>query len=502
MWRHNSFSEIHDSDQSISDDDDEEEQGRKWSENCVSLAGTSDCKKKSLGVASQLELLKGLCQRDSGFLSEDEVEAPDFYKRNLGCENNVECDSIIIKAGGSTCDPNERTSSVKKGRNIFSKSIKEGNNVSEMLDLYTKGNEKQYEPCTSSEVDKEARRMDQLSERARWSTCHPFNSKNKNLGGRCKIKKKSSSLQLQKQADLRSVWKDKDLNSSSDDEILDKAEPSGYQPIDKICPVLLGGSDAGTSSLALPLEAAIEHDNHRRSMAELLDNLQGNTSNPIFKPKKGSRRKGRGKCTVIRSMTLLGKDLVSDEDPCEVMHSGSSTDNEDNAQNLALAIVESGRKSMADKFQEAFDCASVVDKRPSFTTLKQSSTGLFGRLQHIMQHQKEQDGDFLKKVQNEVWPKDEARCIDVKILSRFFDAKLSVCSCSLIENEESSLQNPQPQQENFGKIWTIIFNSRVCGDVNLEVGNLIRIYPPWKEVQVLKGGEIIILTLYFSQIHT
>uniref|UniRef100_A0A803MPI3 Uncharacterized protein n=1 Tax=Chenopodium quinoa TaxID=63459 RepID=A0A803MPI3_CHEQI len=483
MWRHNSFSEIHDSDQSISDDDDEEEQGRKWSENYVSLAGTSDCKK-----------------RDSGFLSEDEVEAPDFYKRNLDCENNVECDSIIIKAGGSTCDPNERISSVKKGRNIFSKSIKEGNNVSEMLDLYTKGNEKQFEPCTSSEVDKEARRMGQLSERARWSTCHPFNSKNKNLGGRCKIKKKSSSLQPQKQVELRSVWKDKDLNSSSDDELHDKAEPSGYQPIDKISPVLLGGSDVGTSSLALPLEAAIEHDNHRRSMAELLDNLQGNTSNPILKPKKGSRRKGRGKRAVIRSMTLPGKDLVSDEDPCEVMHSGSSTDNEDNAQNLALAIVESGRKSMADKFQEAFDCASVVDKRPSFTALKQSSTGLFGRLLHMMQQQKEQDADFLKKVQTEVWPKDEARCIDVKILSRSFDAKLSVCSCSLIENEESSLQNPQ--QENFGKIWTVIFNSRVCGDVNLDIGNLIRIYPPWKEVQVLKGGEIIILTLYFSQFHT
>ena len=30
----------------------------------------------------------------------------------------------------------------------------------------------------------------------------------------------------------------------------------------------------------------------------------------------------------------------------------------------------------------------------------------------------------------------EARCLDVKILSRSYDAKLIVCRCSLLENEE------------------------------------------------------------------
>lgn len=62
------------------------------------------------------------------------------------------------------------------------KPIKGGNNVSEMLDRYTKGNEKQFEPCTSYAVDKEARRLDQQSETARRSTCHPFNSEDKNPG--------------------------------------------------------------------------------------------------------------------------------------------------------------------------------------------------------------------------------------------------------------------------------------------------------------------------------
>lgn len=495
MWRHKLSSEIDDSDQSISDDDDEE-QNSKCTENYVSLAGTSDRKKENMGVASQLELLKGFHQKNLGFSSEDEVEVPDFHRRNLDCKNNDGCDSISSKAVGSTCNPDEWIPGVKNESKMLFKPIMGGNNVSEMLDIYTKGIEKQFEPCTSSAVGKEVIRLNQLSESAKWSTCRPHYSEDKNSGGRCKAQRRSS-LQPHKQGAFWSECKDRYPNSSSDAESPDKAEASEYRPIVKTSLAVSGSCDGEILklSLELPTEAAIQHDHHRHSMAELLDNLQGK-----IRKSKGSRRKGLGQRAVTRSMPLSCKDIISDEDPCENLHSGSSTDNEDIPQNLELAIVESGRKTMADKFQEAFDCASVVDRRPSFTGLKQFSTGLFGRLQYMMQRQKEQDAEFLRKVQSEVWPKDEARCIDVKILSRSYDAKLSVCHCSLLENEESSLQNPQ--QENFGKIWTVIFNSRVCGYVDLEVGNLIRIYPPWKEVQVLQGGEIIILTLYFSQIHT
>ncbi|KAL2945475.1 DNA repair-scaffolding protein [Bienertia sinuspersici] len=451
MWRHQSFSD-----------------------NCVSLAETSDKKKKGLN-----------------FSSEDEVEVPNFHSRNLDCKSNVGCGSIISKADGSNCHPDEGTSERKK---MLFNSATGGNNVSEMLDLYTKGNKKQFEPCTSYEVDAEARRVDQLNENARW---YPFYSKDKNTGSRCKTKRSSSQKQPFNHEAFRSVWKDRDLNSSSDDELLDETEASQHPHMDRPSTVSLEGCDGETSksnlsSLALPMEAALQHDHHRHSMAELLDNRQGKIRVLELKSKKGVRRKGPK--AVVRNMSSSGKDTRNDEDPCEFLHGGSSTDNEDTVQISEHAIMDCKRKTMADKFQEAFGSASADDRRPLFTRPKQS------RLQFIMQQQKEKDAEFLKKVQNEVWPKDEARCIDVKILSRSFDAKLSVCRCSLLDNEESSLHNPQ--LENFGKIWTVIFNSKVCGDVDLEVGNLIRIYPPWKEVQVLRGGEIIILAIYFSQIHT
>lgn len=96
---------------------------------------------------------------------------------------------------------------------------------------------------------------------------------------------------------------------------------------------------------------------------------------------------------------------------------------------------------------------------------------------------------------------DEASCIDVKILSRFFEAKLTVCNCSLVENEESSQQGESYQilKECRRRLNTVIFSSRACGDVELEVANLIRIHPPWKEVQVTGSDKIIILATYFSQ---
>ncbi|KAK9726274.1 hypothetical protein RND81_05G203100 [Saponaria officinalis] len=252
------------------------------------------------------------------------------------------------------------------------------------------------------------------------------------------------------------------------------------------------------SRLALPVGAVMQHDDSKCSMVERLDHLQGKNNRPYRKCETGAKRKQKIRRHDMIKNLPSWNNLMSDEDTGELMDSGSSTDTEVISQNPKRVIIESGRKTMADKFQEAFGSAQVLDRISPLMAQKLSSTGLFGRLQQVMRLQKEQDTEFLKKQQIEVWPKDEARCIDVKILSRSFDAKLTVCHCSLLENEESSVQNPH--QENFHKTWTVIFNSRVCGDVDLEVGNLIHIHPPWKEVQVLRCGEIIILATYFSQV--
>ncbi|KAH7578390.1 hypothetical protein JRO89_XS01G0375800 [Xanthoceras sorbifolium] len=84
---------------------------------------------------------------------------------------------------------------------------------------------------------------------------------------------------------------------------------------------------------------------------------------------------------------------------------------------------------------------------------------------------------------------------------------MHVCSHSQKRETEGAcplLQDPQwPERfQTVVNIWerTVIFNARICCDVDLEVGNLIRIHKPWKEVQVSGNDESIILSTYFSQI--
>lgn len=373
---------------------------------------------------------------------------------------------------------------------MFVSSVVAGCTVSETLDLFAKGKQKQFNPCTWSAASEDAKTpVDNYSTE----------------GGRPRMRAKSSSYCQghKKRTFWSSIQNCEDRNSSSDDDMQDESEPIDYWPVDESVSEQLGCSDVklmSESNLTSLVESDIQHDRSRHSMVELLDELQGKRRDPHFKCKMGGKRKGKmGQHTVIRSVSSSGKDIISDEEPCEVMDSGSSTDNEDKTQNPELAVVEYKRRTMADKFQEAFG-SSVDDGRSSFGVLsKSSSNGVFGRLQQVLQRQKEREMEF-KNLQIDIWPKGEARCLDVKILSRSYDAKLIVCQCSLLENEESSLENPQ--RGNFGKMWRIIFSPRVCGDVDLEVANLVRVHPPWKEVQVLRGGEIIILATYYSQIYT
>ncbi|KDO58446.1 hypothetical protein CISIN_1g030704mg [Citrus sinensis] len=77
-----------------------------------------------------------------------------------------------------------------------------------------------------------------------------------------------------------------------------------------------------------------------------------------------------------------------------------------------------------------------------------------------------------------------------------------VGSGSSSDNEEPQWPQSNQKRGNGGRERKIIFNPRVCCDVDIEVGSSIRIHPPWKEVQVGGNDESIILSTYFSQIST
>ncbi|KAG6647816.1 hypothetical protein CIPAW_07G104500 [Carya illinoinensis] len=236
-------------------------------------------------------------------------------------------------------------------------------------------------------------------------------------------------------------------------------------------------------------------------MSDLLDGLQDRAVVQKGVSAKCSNTRGKEVQIVTkRNPSSLGDRTVDSEDSPESMDSGSSSEDEARDQKLEVNIPDMKRQTMTDRFQAALGATFLNEEGALVAVPKPSGIGLFGKLQQLMQSEKERDVIFLKKLQTGSGTNDEASCIVVKILARCLDAKMTVCQCSFVKNMETPMQSGSPRtMVNGGRKTTIIFHPRVSGDVDLEVGNLIRIHPPWREVQV-GNDESIVLSTYFSQV--
>ncbi|XP_047316624.1 uncharacterized protein LOC124920227 isoform X2 [Impatiens glandulifera] len=188
-----------------------------------------------------------------------------------------------------------------------------------------------------------------------------------------------------------------------------------------------------------------------------------------------------------------------EDNSSEALDSEQSSDEEINGHDLMICVKESNHKTAIDQIYEALDAAPVEDMEARLMFPKR--LGMFGKLQEVLQVEKERDLYFSNGLQAGAISDG---CIDVKILSRSLEAKLSVCSCSTslyknVEHIERS-EDSKPRKEADKRTLTIIFNSRVCNDVELEIGSSIRIHPPWREVQIPEKGEMVIMSTYFSRL--
>ncbi|XP_019188240.1 PREDICTED: uncharacterized protein LOC109182550 isoform X2 [Ipomoea nil] len=251
---------------------------------------------------------------------------------------------------------------------------------------------------------------------------------------------------------------------------------------------------------AVPSEIAVEHKSSERSMAELLDCFQEKRGLQFENSINHSNIKGRRvKHFPKRNISALGDRNVIDDDIPEALDSEPSMDAEEIPQVLKSVAPE---RTIADQFHEALGSASKNDRRPYISVSGQHCGGLFANLQRVMLSEKERDINFSNHLQMDTDSNGEKVCIDVRILSSSLEAKLTICHCTFKEDDESAdlLNHPNLKRTKGGSVLTVIFSSRVCNDVELDKGNLIRIYPPWKEVHAKENDEVIILSRYFSRI--
>ncbi|CAI9779111.1 unnamed protein product [Fraxinus pennsylvanica] len=275
----------------------------------------------------------------------------------------------------------------------------------------------------------------------------------------------------------------------------DKAKPKfsfGFQSSKEDLPLVVRRkNENGTSldNIPLPdqLDAASDRDMNQsideHSMAEFLDCFKERSGLLQGSSKMDIGKRGRNPQIIPnRNSSPSGDRSMDGDDLIEALGNRMSSDDEENPQSVKSNIPS---RTMVDQFQEAFGTVPVSDERPHLVLPRPLGCGLFGRLQQVIQSEKERDSEYLKNLCAEDSSKDQGDCIAVRILSRSLEAKLTVCSCTFIGDGESSYlgENLQTKMRSGGRTLTIIFNSRICSDVDLEAGNLIRIHYPWYELR-------------------
>ncbi|TYH57472.1 hypothetical protein ES332_D08G091700v1 [Gossypium tomentosum] len=471
MWRRNAFQENPDSDQSISDEDDFDDDFR---ENCASLGDRLEKEKEErFQLQSRPETLKEKCdnnrsyhQEHISFCLEEDVEVPDssdegncFPSEKL-CRR-VSCEELVSDGEENVMrSKTSITSGAKESDHSYG--IKDGNGENAW-----------------SMVTKEAEALINLD-------------------------KNVSSFSSASKAD-KSYKDNENEVSTKAGEMPERLKASDHGTLEHSIAEVLEDFNGEEENQLEIVPADVEAHGHgfiEHSMAELLDDLQDNTSLLRGNFKMHSRARGkRVQAALKRSICSLGDRTIESEDLNEPFSGGSSSNDEADYQNLKLATPEIKKPTISDKFQEALGATSLTVEGIFIPRPGAFSTGLFGKLQQVMQQEKETDTHFLMKLQNGASFKNEPSGITVNIVSRYLDAKLTVCYCSFVKTIEGILQPENPKiLENEGQKVTVIFNQTICANVDLEIGKLICIHPPWKEVDVTGDGEKTILSTYFSDI--
>ncbi|XP_054802074.1 uncharacterized protein LOC129305896 isoform X2 [Prosopis cineraria] len=490
MRRQNSICEIPDSDQSISEEEDSDDVGL---EIAVSLDPSAK-NQEELPLPVRLDFLRGSSRRSldgngsscsfekpTGVVHEDEVELPDFEEVELSrfsgeIAANSSDEEVISEDEGKTVLPRIIIGSRTKGRELY-----------------------KYGACSirSEQVGHVNEEYEAL--------LHAKGSVSSSKANRCSD----------------GIW-GKAVPKFSKQSLSHEHEPSGasISNCDETVPFKIHGLPQATETVspgisACSIESFLEDDDevgnisetqhteqecpahglNLHSMADLVDNLQDKAYSNL--PHYCQKRGKKVKHFPIRSRSLL-QDRSNGGDSPEPMDSGSSSGNEVSDQNTKIAFPEKKMQTMADRFQQALGASRVTDEGTCVAALKSFGAGIFGNLQRVMQREKERDADFLKRSQAGASQHGVLGGVDVKIISRYLDGKLIVCCCLFCKyTEEFLLPGNSERMMCEGHEGTVIFNPRVS-DVDLEVGNMIRIHPPWKQVPV--GNDNIMLCTYFSEI--
>ncbi|RAL45094.1 hypothetical protein DM860_015500 [Cuscuta australis] len=483
-----------DSDQSISEDEDID---YNWTRNCVSIGIASDDKQGNIGILSQLETLKDVhklgCtsmgttetqERQNKLCVDDDVELPVFNNENhvsvaSACNSDEEIGFFPVL--DCICNSDEEIISDDEKLNVGSLKCERESTLSRAS--------KHSEAFYFNDENFGCSLVCGISS----DPINPANGRQQRVKHRCLLhfdrERGAIHSVVGGESSKCSISSQFPLNEElcTDPHIIEKNILGDSLFNMQENKIELTGNDMARSDLATELKSS------ERSMAELLDCFQEKKRLQLGNPMKLNNINETGvKNFSRRIVSTLGEGIAIDDNI-------PSSDDEETPQVLKAFVP---KKTIADQFDEALGSATRNGGISLFSAPELHCSGLFVNLQRVILSEKESDQIFMNHMSKDTVLDGDKICIDVRILSSSLEAKMTICQCVLIKGEESfdRLHHPSLKKTNGGSTMTVIFNSRICTDVEFDKGDLIRIYSPWKEVHTKENDEVVLLSRYFSRI--
>lgn len=145
--------------------------------------------------------------------------------------------------------------------------------------------------------------------------------------------------------------------------------------------------------------------------------------------------------------------------------------------------------SIAEQFQEALMAAPALDcaSAPSvqFPITQDYST----RLQKLLQLEKQQHAEISKGLPFST----PFESVQVHIMKKSLEGRLVTCKCQVIQAPSKWIRTSGVDEVQ------VIFNSKIAGELEIDVGCMVRINPPWRELTLLGSSSRVILCTYFCE---
>ncbi|BBN15793.1 hypothetical protein MPTK1_7g00890 [Marchantia polymorpha subsp. ruderalis] len=203
-------------------------------------------------------------------------------------------------------------------------------------------------------------------------------------------------------------------------------------------------------------------------------------------------RRSRSARNVEKSQSAYKDEPLEDIDNDEIF----SAQEPSTSKSVSVA-PSTAPTSISERFRDALSSAPLE-------TTNTNSFGLSARLQTVLLAQKSKQMFFTKSLQRKQQVENLALCLEVVIRGSIEEAQLTTCRCEVLRSPED-WDNESHHKHGVANgtekpLSVDIIFSKISSALELQVGQVVRIHPPWQDVPRAGLASRLIICTFFCEL--